>query len=69
MLYFTNSKTGISTSLPGLLRGFGKGMAFKTHRRIKTHIALVENGMTIGGTSLRVSILFITIKGVRNQGS
>lgn len=69
MLYFANSKTGISTSMTGRLLGFGKGMAFKTNDRIRTHMALLENGRTVGGTGLRVGISFNTIRGVRNKGS
>lgn len=67
MLYFANSKTGISTSMTGRLLGFGKGMAFKTADRIRTHMALLEQGRTLGGKDCRVGISFNTIKGVRNR--
>lgn len=69
MLYFANSKTGISTSMAGRLLGYRKDVAFKIIDRIRTHMALLEEGRTLGGPDRRVGISFNTIKGVRHRKS
>ena len=54
------------TEMTRRLFGFGKGMAFSMNDRIRTHMALLEAGRTVGGQDIPVGISFKNIKGVRN---
>lgn len=69
MLYFANSKSGISTSMVGRLLGYGKDMAFKIASRTRAHMALLETGRIVGGDKVPVGISFKTMKGVRNRNA
>lgn len=64
MLYFANSRLGISATLAARLLGISYQAAFTLCDRIRTHMALLENRRKIGGPGQHVHIDEALFRGV-----
>lgn len=64
MLYFANSRLGISATLAARLLGISHQAAFTLCDRIRTHMALLENRHKIGGPGQYVHIDEALFRGV-----
>lgn len=69
MLYFANSRTGISAVLMQRLLGISHQAAFTVCDRIRTHMALLENRQKIGGPGQHVHIDEALFRGILTEDS
>jgi len=67
MLYFANSRTGVSATLAQRLLGVSHQAAFHLCDRIRTHMALLENRRKIGGPDQHVHIDEALFRGVLSE--
>lgn len=69
MVYFANSKAGISTGFLSRMFGLAKSSAHRLGDRIRTHMALLEADRQVGGQDVPVSISFKLIHGSHDRNS
>lgn len=69
IMYFANSKTGVTTAFIGAMLGIGRDTSFKMADQIRNRMALLEGHRTIGGEGQHVGISFRWIKRTRNRGA
>lgn len=67
MMYFANSKAGISTGFLSRMFGLGKSSAFRLGDRIRTHMALLETDQKVGGLDVPVGISFKLLRGTHDR--
>lgn len=68
IMYFANSKAGVTTAFIGAMLGIGKDTSFKMADHIRNRMALLEDHRTVGGEGQHVAISFRRIKRTSNRG-
>lgn len=69
MLYFANSRTGVSATLAQRLLGTSHAAAFNMCDRIRTHMALLESRNKIGGAGEHVHVDEAQFRGILSEKS
>lgn len=69
IMYFTNSRAGVTTAFIGAMLGIGQDTAFRVADQIRNRMALLEEHRTVGGEGRPVAISFRWIKRTRNRGA